>query len=218
MKIQLQLVSCLFWLCTVSASATQFYTSEDHAAFTGAIAPGYHEENFATFVDEDIAPTPYLSEGNGFSWSVNVESEQLWSVGNNQMSSEEATDQFTFTFTGEDVFAFGGNFYGTDGFYELEASEITLTTNTSSSISQDVTSVSSSFIGVISSEPLEWVKISVTALDNLQFSWPTTNYAVTAIPEPATTAILMGALAMGSGLWWRKRASTGSRKNQIAQS
>lgn len=200
-------------LSASAISAAQFYSSEDYDDFSTATSAASHLETFAS-VSEGPVSSPYSTAGtDGFEWDLT--SGSLYALGSGVMSTDFHTDSFLFTFTGRDVFAFGGNFWGSDAFGVPLLANILFQASTGDSIISSASS-SSNFIGIITTEPLEWVSVSATSPSNFN-TWVTGTQVVTAIPEPGTTALLWGAVAIGAGIFWRRKGSIATRKTDRAQ-
>src|SRR5690606_6100589 len=154
--------------------------------------------------------SPYFVTGDhGIAWDVNATS-GLWGFPGGQLTVDQSVDPIRFTFTGSDIYAFGGEFFGGRLEGAPDLADITITTSTGAS--QIFPNINiASFIGFISTnnEPLEWVEISVDGAGN---RYATTTVAIAAIPEPATTAFIFGGLTLGAGIWWHRRLKTAQRK------
>ena len=166
-----------------TASAQQFFT--DRAAFLANVQPGYDEEKFeawATGEPLDGHQAEWEAAGtNGFSWIASATgpgNQRLYSL-NSALSTSSHEDALIFQFSGNAVYAFGGEFWGTeyDGF-PLSA-EITFETDTGETFSHTVSG--RSFIGFVSNVPLTSIIINAIGA---QAAWPTADNIITGDLNP----------------------------------
>lgn len=198
------LAQVILWAPAAVASP-QFYTSEQYEDFIAEIHDDYHLENFSGVSSAGAVEAPYVTEGgNGFGWTLTSGSDDLWSLGDGKMSTDSPNDVFVFTFSGRQVLAFGGNFWGTDQDGVPLAGSITFSTNSGDSVVHSVTGPDG-FVGIISTLPL--TSISIVADAGSAHAFPTTTNVITAVPEPATVALLFGAAALGLAGWGRRKSS-----------
>jgi uncharacterized membrane protein YedE/YeeE len=180
-----------------SMASAQFYTSQ--ANFLANVAPDYYMEQFNGFSFGNPlngSQVTWNAPGaNGFGWQASAPN-GLWS-NPGALSTNNANDPITITFTGRPVFAWGADIAGTDINGNPITSMVTFTTSTGATFSHTVSTFS--FIGFVSSQQLTSVLIDTTQPGTN--SWPAIDNAITAVPEPGT----MIALGLGAAALLRRR-------------
>ncbi len=183
-------------VAAASANAT-WYTSE--ASFLAAINGTFYLEDFNSFTTFGTplngSQTSWSAPGgNGYGWDAGA-ALGLWSnLG--ALSTNNANDPITFTFTGAPVTAFGMNISNTDisGNFIAGTSTITL----SNSESNFVTGTGNLFLGWVGNAPITGA--SIVSTSQVTNNWVQADHVYTgaaAVPEPATMAVLgVGALAL----------------------
>jgi hypothetical protein len=164
--------------------AQQFFT--DRAAFLAHVKPGYYEETFDGFSEGEPLDghQPFWEGpgGNGFSWEASAtgQGNQLLYALYRAISTSAHDDALIFQFSGEPVYAFGGDFWGTqyDGF-PLTA-EIIFETDTGESFVHEVSG--RSFLGIISNVPL--TSVTIGAVAGGSGAWPTADSIITGDLNP----------------------------------
>lgn len=155
-----------------AARAQQFYT--DETAFVAALAPAFYLEDFATLPGGSIGTTWDAPGANGFGWTASAPL-GLWGVAGQFIGATNTHDLLTFTFTGNPVTAFGGDFWGTNFADDPITAEVTFTTNTSETFSHTVSVPT--FLGFVSPVPLASVTIDATQIG--VNAWPTADNVYT---------------------------------------
>ena len=165
------------------AGATFFDNEGDLLANTQS---GYYQENFDSFSAGPQGASLDFGPENGFSYTISAAND-LYS-GDGVMSTNTADDPLEIDFTGDNVTAVGGNFYGTDISFVPIAGDVTveLADGTSETMS---TSSADAYFGFITDAPIDSMTISASGDGNV---WPTMdNFTVgQAVPAPGALALL----------------------------
>ena len=171
-------------LAVASASlAQQFFT--DQGTFLANVKPGYYQENSEGWSEgnplDGHQPLWDAPGANGFALTVSAPgsgNQELYSL-YSAISTSSHNDPLTFQFSSNAVYAFGGEFWGTqfDGFPLL--TQITFETDTGQSFAHEVSG--RSFIGFISNVPLASVTISVAGFNP---AWSTADSIITGDLNP----------------------------------
>jgi len=215
MKIRFPLSALLaVWAAQVSAS-TVIYNTESQ--FLSAIKPNYYLEDFTGWTlgtPLDGSQTTYLSSTiNGYQWRAAADN-GLFSVGPPDLltptpipgiSTFQASNNLSFTFTSGRVSAFGGIFSAQDENGNVIPRVVTITLDDGTT--QTITG--SGFVGFASTTSIRNVILSnpdqdvcdVELVCNFSVaSHLYTSRSLTDMPEPATPALLAaGVAALGLG-------------------
>jgi len=185
------------WVAPANA-ATTLYTSE--AAFVADIQPDFYLENFDAYTYGSYTEwTLPLGPVNGYSYTISTGPgavSYLWS-GYGDMSTNNAEDPLVVDFTGKEVTAVGGNFYGSDIDGNWMAATVTIDLSDGTQYSYSNTS-QGDFRGFIADVPI--VSMSIDAPDdevNSVYVWSTMDNFYVGTPEPAAASMLiLGGLAL----------------------
>lgn len=176
----------------------------DAAAFQAALTGGSYTEAFT-----DVTDAPPASYGNGtFAFQADAAG-GLYSASGNDLSTNEADDALTITFTTGNVRGIGGNFFNTDidGSFDSFFSVGIVMSNGDAFLWEP--SSESSFLGFLSDDPIQ--SITFLPVDGYPITGLTGLYAtidnltignVAQIPEPGSLALVGLAIA---GLVARRR-------------
>jgi hypothetical protein len=196
-------------LLASSAFATNVYNTEP--AFLGQIAPLYYLEDFNGYTYGSPLDGSQTSSSfgpvNGYSWDASAPL-GLWS-NSGALSTNDAVDLLTITFTGNPVTAVGGIFASTDINGNIIQQDVTV--SLSDGTSETITG--SGFLGFTSSIP--FASLTVDGIDitppgaGTIYNWPQVDHfyvgaSTAAIPEPATM-LLLGSGLIGMGVYARRR-------------
>jgi MYXO-CTERM domain-containing protein len=198
-------------LAAVAGSASAAVTTYSSAAsFAAAItgAPQYFED----YSSVAAGPATSLNFGpvNGFAYSVTASatapSGNTLYNDTGLLSTNNAVDDIVFTFTGDAVYAFGGNFWTTNINVLPVSGTITITVAGGGTYSYASSAVSDYF-GLVSDTPITGFSISGSydGTPNTQIDWPTADNVTVAgvVPAPGAAALL-GVAALAAGR--RRRA------------
>jgi hypothetical protein len=165
-------------------SAQQFFT--DRAAFLANVQSDHYEETFEGWSEGnplDGHQDEWEGPGaNGLGWSVSAPgsgNHQLYSL-YSAISTSSHNDALSFQLSGNPVYAFGGDFWGTqyDGFPLTAA--IQFETDTGQQFVHEVSG--RSFLGIISNVPL--TNVTITAAAGAASAWPTADSIITGALNP----------------------------------
>lgn len=178
-----------------------FYT--DQTAFLAAVSqPMTDTFNDLSF---DLLPSGVIRSAGGYSYEISAGPSDggFYAAGSPSdpwLAPTVATDVMRFSQFSPGVYAFGGNFFGSDVYGVLDPGRTVVLTASAGSQTENVTlldATSSSFLGFISSTPL--TSITVASQDETgQVYWATANNVVLAVPEPGTYAMLVAGLTLMS--------------------
>ena len=160
------------FLATGTLAAQTFFT--DRSVFLSNTTATNYEESFADWSEGDPLDghqAEWEAPGAGdFNWILTAPgagNQFLYSL-YQAASTSSPGDELTFTFSGDPVYAFGGDFWGTmfDGF--PQQADITFQTSNGDSFTHRVTG--RTFLGIVSGVPLSAVTISASSSQPV---WPT---------------------------------------------
>jgi hypothetical protein len=166
-----------------TGSAQQFFT--DRAVFLTNVRADYYEEKF-----DDWAPGEPLDGhqetwdapgANGFSWTASASGTGnglLYSL-SGALSTSSHDDRLVFQFSDSPVYAFGGDFCGTEYDGHPITAEIEFETDTGQLFSHTVSICS--FVGFVSNVPIS--KITIDSF-GAQASWPAADNIITGDLRP----------------------------------
>ena len=176
--------------CTEGVSYA-FFT--DEADFLAAIDDGFYSEDFASIPVGAAGPSLSFS-GNGFGYEVTA-----FGSGTNELfndpgllSLNSAADTMRITFTGDPVFAVGGNLYATDINFAVTGAGIVLTLEDGSTETLASTSAAT-FAGFVSTSAI--VFMDFDAPDVPSNNWPAINELYVGIA--GSTAYTVGGTLSG---------------------
>lgn len=183
----------LFAHAAVSAASGAVTTYSNPAAFAAAIAgaPQY----FEAFNGVTAGPSPALNFGpvSGLAYTVGADGSGPLFNGNGVLSTNDATEDILFLFTGAPVYAFGGNFWTTDIDVSPIPSTITIHLFGAGGGSFSYASgAATDFFGLVSDTPITAFSISSANTGAAPFDWPTADNVTVAgaVPAPATALVL----------------------------
>lgn len=195
--VKLALLSVFVVSGATSAFAT-YYTNE--ATFVAAINPSYYLEDFNgwTFGNPlNGSQTTWAAPGgNGYGWTAGTVNGLGLYSNISALSTNNANDPLTFTFSGNPVMAFGGYFCNSDISGNVIPGDVTLSFSDGST--QTLTNVlnGTTFFGYTGNVALVSAQVGVTS--SATNNWPQADHIYTgttaAVPEPATF------LAIGAGV------------------
>src|SRR5215471_7540451 len=155
-------------------------------------------------INSDLGTTSLNRTAGSFAYSATTQTGffVVPAAGTVALSTGTFSDTITFGSFGPAVYAFGGNFFGTNVLGELASGALTITATDINGLSLSSALPGNSltgFLGFLSDVPLASVTLAMTS--------PNTNvYAsidniVAAVPEPASWALLLGGLvALRTGM------------------
>ncbi|MGE5646845.1 MAG: PEP-CTERM sorting domain-containing protein [Acidobacteriota bacterium] len=189
------------------ASAGVIYS--DLPSFLGAVQPGYYLEDFNSLSPTQYPPPESLPfSGNGFAYTASaMYGLYLGPAGADQLFGANFSNQaVAFVFTGANVTAIGGSFFVTDSLNHVLAGNLTLTLSDGTIIPL-VSGSPVPFAGYTSDVPL--TSLVVTGMTSETFVTLDNFYVGAAnsapVPEPATWALLCGAIPLFFALKRRAR-------------
>ena len=191
-------LAALLFLAQAPLASAGVYTTE--ASFLTQLQPGYYLEDFNGYkygnpLDGNQTSQTY-GPVNGYSWTASAPNGLFSNPG--ALSTNNAIDLLTITFTGDPVTALGGIFASTDanGNVIQQLVTITLSDGTTASLT------GSDFRGFTSAAPITF--LTIDAIDQPSSNWPQLDhfYVGSAIPEPTSLALLgLGSLLLAP---WRR--------------
>jgi hypothetical protein len=190
-------------LCASAAAQADITVYTSQADWLAAVqAPGTD-----TYDDLVLAPYGESLARNAGAYTYNVYSATgLWGAGGTGgdywLSNNTAIAPIVFSGFGSGVTAFGGNFFTSDVLGQYTTGNLILTAIDGSALSYGLAGAATTdFLGFVSTSPLVAVTL---ATDGGAGYWPTANNVVLAVPEPATSGMLLAGLGF-VGLMSRRR-------------
>jgi len=201
-----RVVAALMVSAATCLAGTTTFTSE--GTFLGAIQPGYYLEDFGVFSGfDEIGPSVSLGPVNGFSYTITAPPHEVFEL-YGAISTSDADDVITVTFTGCPVTAVGGIFYLTDEPGDLIDGKLLLSLSDGTSLLVTDGDLST-FRGFTSDGPaFTSMTIAYGSKCNSD-RYPTMDHfyvgqgSAPIIPAPG--AILLGAIGVGLVGWLRTR-------------
>lgn len=194
---RMPLLAGMLLVGTVAAHATWFTTE---ASFLSAMNSSFYLEDFNGFGSGSPlngSQTTYAGTGaNGFNWTASAPHGLFSNPG--ALSTNQAGDPITFTFSGNQVSAFGAMVANTNASGTLIAGTVTITLSDSTTNNVVFSSGTQGFLGWVGSTPFASVAISSTSGATLNYPQVDHVYTSSApVPEPMTmTGLAMGALVL----------------------
>ncbi len=195
-------------LFAVAASAQGALIVFDQASFLAQIDAGYYLENYEAYTGGPQGATMDFSQG-GFSYSANAP-QDLWintAIGN-ALSTNNAADAISFSFTSGNVTAVGGYFFPTNLSEQWINGSIVLNLSDGTNYTL-VDPGTQGFVGFITSGGVLITSLTVDAPNIAANAWPTVDDFIVGaaaggeVPEPSTFVLLAlgaGALLLGRRL------------------
>jgi hypothetical protein len=210
LKLLARSLSVLALLGVASLANAQTITYTNQSTFLANVAPGYYLENFNSLNNGTFYSAPLNFSGNGFAYTATATNGLYGAAGNggSSLSTNVATDPIVFTFTGAPVTAIGGNFFGSDINGNFSAANINITLSNGFTTTLTTPSLTAFNGFTVSSGSISTLTVS-SVQPQSGFRWPTVDNlivgtAATAVPEPGSIALLVGA-GIG-GLMIRRRS------------
>lgn len=193
--------------CTSAAAQADIAVYTDQTAFLAAVSlPG--TDNFDDLRPE-LLPSPLTRSAgpHGYQLSAGPSDGGFYAAGTTGdawIAPTNAADAMRFSQFSPNVYAFGGNFFGTGVYGSLDAGRTVALTARAGGLSHNATlsdTTASSFLGFVSTAPLTDVSVASQDDTGLVY-WATANNVVLAVPEPSVYAMLLAGFSV---MWMRGR-------------
>lgn len=204
------LTSVVFSVPVVNAVIIQYDDAND---FLAAIAPGFYLEDFSSnTAGQGFSSGEVFSNGEfGFTATTSNNSE-LYRSSNDApftpwLSTFREEVSITFTFAGDNVTAFGANFWVTEISETPMDGTISVSLNGQAAI--DLPSSSSGtpvFLGFVSTDDTFFETLTISTTTSVGFVTIGNVHTGVAIPEPSVYALLLGFVGAGFVIWRRRKA------------
>jgi hypothetical protein len=207
--LTLKTLSLAALLSAAAAAHADVAVYTDRAAFLAAVSmPGTDTFNnlavqpFDTPLARLAGPHGYFASSgpaNGFFPAGSAP--DIW------LATNTASDAITFSDFSPGVYAFGGNFFGTDITGSFTPGQTVVLTATDGATNWTVNlsnTTTATFLGFVSSDPLASVTLSPDGIPGNVY-WATANDVTLAVPEPASYGMLLAGLGL-VGFAARRRA------------
>lgn len=194
--------------CVGTGALADVTVYTDETAFEAALS-SYYLEDFSGYIYGYLGPS--VSEGpvNGFSYTLSADQDVFG--GHGDVSTLYLSDPLVVTFTGDPVYAVGGNFYTNDiGANPLDGIgqiDLVLDYVTASATETLAAPTTDTFLGFISTERLSSLSVSAVAPVGT-LCWPTVDNLYVGVPPtvvPVPGAFALASIGLGVAGWLSKR-------------
>lgn len=169
-------------------AGTTVYTEE--ASFVGGLAPGWYEEDFSSL---ENAAGEIARSANGFGYTVSAADGAFVGGDDLSLSTDQPGAALFVEFTGNPVFALGGNFWLTDFFFDTTTGMLLLDLADGFATQETLTDAGpSTFRGFISTSPIASLTLTPPGTGNVYATLDNFYVGGAAVPTPG--AVVLGAL------------------------